>query len=545
MTPSRDATATLVMAQQAIEAQEFQEKLKLLHEISMELSQIAELDHLYLRVIELGRTRLDFDRLGLMLLSEDGREMMGTFGTDEQGHLRDERYFRAVVQDPVIMEVLNNRERVKVWQHTRLHDNNTVIGEGWNIMAALWDGDRSIGWLATDNWVKREPLKDYQVELLSLYARLVAQFIMRLWADAALKDSEALFKSVFDSAADAIMIFDTEGAIVQLNRSAERLLGIPLGRAIGQVIETFLPLDWHEVAPNQRVEMKAVRADGTRFPAEVAVSHLHQADQDLVMALIYDLTEREAARQAIQEKALMQMELEKEREVGELRSRFVSMVSHEFRTPLSTIKAAVGNLARNLDKMPIEERQDRFSRIHEQITHLTEMLDDVLLLGRYGQGRVPFMPQPLDLYGLLEKMVTAYQTVVEDTHTLTLACAEADRALRPLLDEKLMKQIINNLLSNASKYSSSGTTISVTLSCERNTLCLAVRDEGMGIPADDLTRMMEPFYRASNTTTIKGTGLGLAIVKRATEAHDGRVEIESVVKLGTVVRILIPLKERS
>ncbi|GAB4545731.1 MAG: hypothetical protein OHK0023_04460 [Anaerolineae bacterium] len=142
------------------------------------LLQCAHVNDLYRQAVLLGRAQLGFDRLGV-LLWENGH-MIGTYGTDEYGDLRDESYSRNRKIQPEILAILYSKERVKVWQERTLYDFGMAIGRGWSIMAALWDGEQSLGWLATDNFVQRKPLEEHLVPLMTHYANIIARHITRL-----------------------------------------------------------------------------------------------------------------------------------------------------------------------------------------------------------------------------------------------------------------------------------------------------------------------------------------------------------------------------
>ena len=159
------------------EARYFQEKLQALHEVGFELANAQSLPELYRMVIELGRGRLGFDRLGLLLYDEETKTMVGTFGTDDDGHLRDERYFKQELKSEKIFNMLAEKTRLGFWAGNSIVDNGVVIGEGWNAMAIMWHGDRGIGWLATDNYIRKEPPTQMQLDLLTLYAGTVGYLI--------------------------------------------------------------------------------------------------------------------------------------------------------------------------------------------------------------------------------------------------------------------------------------------------------------------------------------------------------------------------------
>jgi signal transduction histidine kinase len=220
--------------------------------------------------------------------------------------------------------------------------------------------------------------------------------------------------------------------------------------------------------------------------------------------------------------------LAKERELGELKSRFVSMASHEFRTPLATILALTETLSAYRHKLSDEQIGQRLDKIQGQVGHLKEIMEDVLLLARMQARRVGFNPTNVDVDGLCRSVLDEFQSGIDTQHRLVYGCEADIPNLK--LDRKLVRQIISNLVSNAIKYSPEHKSVHVTLEYIADRLILKVKDEGIGIPESDVVHLFEPFHRAENVGTTPGTGLGLVITKEAIELHGV-----------TIKNILIPL----
>ncbi len=226
--------------------------------------------------------------------------------------------------------------------------------------------------------------------------------------------------------------------------------------------------------------------------------------------------------------------------LAELRSRFVSMASHEFRTPLTTILAACQSLVRYIDHMTAEQRRDRLAKIETEVQHMTGLLDDVLTIGKADAGKLDFEPAAVDLKRLCEEIVAEAQTTAAATQRLLFACADG---LAPVaVDPKLVRRILGNLLTNAVKYSPVDATVSCQVAVQDGQPVFEVRDQGIGIPTEDRARLFEPFHRGTNVGKIPGSGLGLAITKKAVEIHGGTIAVESSVGKGTtfVVRLGCP-----
>jgi signal transduction histidine kinase len=226
--------------------------------------------------------------------------------------------------------------------------------------------------------------------------------------------------------------------------------------------------------------------------------------------------------------------------LAELRSRFVSMASHEFRTPLTTILAACQSLVRYIDRMSLEQRLDRLAKIEAEVQHMTGLLDDVLTIGKADAGKLDFEPARVDLKRLCEEIVAEAQMTAAATQRLVLACAEDLTSVT--VDPKLVRRILGNLLTNAAKYSPMDATVSCQVAVRDGQPVFEVRDQGIGIPPEDQARLFEPFHRGTNVGKIPGSGLGLAITKKAVEIHGGTIAVESIVGKGTtfVVRLGCP-----
>jgi PAS domain S-box-containing protein len=231
--------------------------------------------------------------------------------------------------------------------------------------------------------------------------------------------------------------------------------------------------------------------------------------------------------------------LAKEKELNELKSRFISMTSHEFRTPLSTILFSAGLLETYGYKWADEKKITHLQRIQNAVHRMTRMLDDVLLIGKAEAGKLEFHPAPLDLESFCQELVGEMQLTAGSKYAIAfVAKGECPQAC---MDEKLLHHILTNLLSNAIKYSPNGGRIECELSCEKNKAIFRIKDQGIGIPAEDQPRLFETFHRATNVGTIPGTGLGLAIIKNFIDLHGGEIMLESRVGVGTTFIVNLPL----
>ena len=277
------------------------------------------------------------------------------------------------------------------------------------------------------------------------------------------------------------------------------------------------------------------------FGVAVALAGLAAA---WIVLLRRQVRERTAALAAeVEERKRAQAELDRalasERELGELKSRFVSLVSHEFRTPLGITMSAVELLRHYAERLSRDKLDELLADIHGATLRMSGMMEQVLLLGRVEAGKMAFNATPLDLFALGEKLADEVRSATQGHCPIALH-TEGD-LLGARGDEGLIRHVFSNLLSNAVKYSPEGSPVEFQIRRESSTALFIVRDHGLGIPAADQPRLFEAFHRAGNVGEIPGTGLGLLIVKRCVEMHHGTIAFESGEREGTTFTIRLPL----
>ncbi|MCT7982039.1 CBS domain-containing protein [Laspinema sp. A4] len=270
--------------------------------------------------------------------------------------------------------------------------------------------------------------------------------------------------------------------------------------------------------------------------------------QQSVEEQLVELTEtNELLQKEIVERQQAQEELNqalaKEKELNELKSSFTSMVTHEFRNPLTSILCASQLLERFADKITEEQRFNYLQMIQRTAEYMDQMIDDLLVLGRVENKQLEYEPHPLDLVKLCQDLVEERQFSDTQSHSIIFQAVGATHDA--CLDEKLLRYILGNLLTNACKYSPSNSPIYFDLICQDNQAIFKIRDSGIGIPLEDQKRLFQSFQRARNVGTIPGTGLGLTIVKNCVEAHHGEITLESEVNVGTTFTVTLPLTPES
>jgi PAS domain S-box-containing protein len=232
--------------------------------------------------------------------------------------------------------------------------------------------------------------------------------------------------------------------------------------------------------------------------------------------------------------------VQREKELSEMKSKFVSTASHEFRTPLATMLSSAELLEHYSDSLRQDEKRNLLQTIQTSAKRMSEMIDDVLTLGRAESGVLKLNLGPTNLRELCNRVVSEFRIAQGKDHVITLD-DRFDR-LEAMMDERLLRHILNNLLSNAVKYSPQGSEVTFSLERRDEKAAIEIQDRGIGIPPEDQPRMFESFHRASNVENRPGTGLGLAIVKKAVELHGGEISLKSAVGAGTRFTIVLPLR---
>jgi signal transduction histidine kinase len=232
--------------------------------------------------------------------------------------------------------------------------------------------------------------------------------------------------------------------------------------------------------------------------------------------------------------------VQREKELSEMKSKFVSTASHEFRTPLATMLSSAELLEHYSESLSPAEKVNLLQTIQGGAKRMSEMIDDVLTLGRAESGVLKLNLGPTNLRELCARVVSEFRIAQGKEHVITLD-DRFDR-VEATMDERLLRHILNNLLSNAVKYSPPGSEVTLSLARREEQAAIEIQDRGIGIPLEDQPRMFESFHRASNVENRPGTGLGLAIVKKSVELHGGEISLSSAVGSGTRFTVMLPLR---
>lgn len=352
---------------------------------------------------------------------------------------------------------------------------------------------------------------------------------------------------ILNHSSDPIVLVYADGNIRQVNPAFDTVFGYEKDESYGlSLFDLFEPastpllLESLKNVANQqqlrRIELMARRRDGTTFDVEVGISAITNETSHLgaIVCSMRDITERKQIELALREA------LQQEKELSELKSRFVSMASHEFRTPLATIQVSTESLKNYRTRMTDEQIDGRLQKIETQIKQMTLLLEDVLTIGHAQAGKIDFNPIWIDVAQLVQSIVDEFRNINTLQHRLVYTFSDVVACSHDRVDEKLFRQIVTNLISNAMKYSPPGSDVFLDLSCA-NGIVFSVRDQGIGIPEEDQKHLFEAFHRASNVGNIPGSGLGLSIAHYAVALHQGTLTFVSEVGVGTTFTVSIPI----
>jgi PAS domain S-box-containing protein len=366
----------------------------------------------------------------------------------------------------------------------------------------------------------------------------------------ALRRFEDYTNKILTSMADVFLITTASGQIKQVNQATEQLFGYTKSELLHQpvsflvVSENFNHQDLYStlIRANtsvQQIELTCRTKEGKIIEVEFSCSII-ETEVKGVFNCVYigrDITARKEAE------AKIRQALAKEKELRELKSGFISMASHEFRNPLSSILICTDSLKKNISNLSEEEASFYLDLIDAAAKNMQSLLEDVLIISRTETDRLQFTPTSLNLENFARQIIREILLTVPERN-INFIC---DRFNSPVIvDKKLLRYILTNLLSNAIKYSASETTVDLVIRIDSesdNQVILEVRDRGIGIPQEAQKHLFESFYRAQNVGDTPGTGLGLSIVKKAVELHQGEITIDSQVGIGTTVKVILPLSK--
>lgn len=424
-----------------------------------------------------------------------------------------------------------------------LAEEQAIFNTGQPILRqemTLTRADGSVVWLLTT----KLPLRNQQGEIIGL-AGISNDITALKLATNALAASEEKFRQLVETMGSGMAVYDLDNRITYVNERFCSMLGYTREELIGTLAAAYVDMNGltkldHELAKRLQgissvYELMVLCKGGHYCHWLVSGSPLRNEQGQVIgsFAVVTDISLHKKAEQALEEA------LRKEKELSELKSRFVTTASHEFRTPLTSILMMTDTLLTYRHKLTPDQFEQRLLAIREQGQYLKTLMEDVLELASIQAGRAKFEPVVIDLSLLCGMIIDELQPQAEASPSLRYEC------IGPIplahLDRRLMRQVITNLVTNALKYSLPLAEVLVRLTCAGDSLVLQVVDHGIGIPDTDLPYLFQPFHRATNVGVIQGTGLGLVITKEAVELHGGRIIVTSQLGVGTTFTVTIPI----
>jgi PAS domain S-box-containing protein len=397
-------------------------------------------------------------------------------------------------------------------------------------------------------------------------------------------DNESRLRAIIETAIDGIITIDERGIIETVNPAAAKIFEYEPKEVIGQNIKVLMPepdRSQHDsyIHNYQKTRVKKIigigrevlgrKKSGETFPFLLSVSEVILQDKVIYTGIIHDITKLKEAENAFrklnteleervqqrtselfdaikklketnikqkQAEVEVRKALEKEKELNDLKSKFVTLASHEFRTPLSTILSSTSLIAKYIEMDEKDKTDKHIQRIKSSVTNLTVILNDFLSLSKLEEGIVSNSPCEFNLHDLGDEIKEELVPGLKEKQEIIVLHTGPEEVY---LDKNVIKNILLNLVSNAIKYSNEGI-ITLSIAVNNTNIILTVKDEGMGIPEEDKALLFTRFFRAQNAGNIQGTGLGLNIVKRYVELLNGFISMESTLGKGTSFTVEIP-----
>ena len=385
-----------------------------------------------------------------------------------------------------------------------------------------------------------------------------------------------LLNAIINTAIDGIITIDYRGLIETVNPAALKLFGYDANEVVGKNISVLMPEPYksahdgyllrHQRTGEKRIigigrEVWGLRKDGTMFPFRLAVSEVKYKDRIIYTGFVHDLSQKKEAEYSLKkyteeledrikertqvlqtlvnelEKAKedVSISLEKEKELNQLKTRFVSMASHEFRTPLSSVQLSASLIDKYAQKPDPKNITKHTMKIKNSVGQLTGILNDFLSLEKLEAGKTEAQFEIFDIVKFSEDIIEEMQLLAKQNQNIVYQHTGTSSKVN--LDPALLRNSVINLVSNAIKYSGENTFIEFNTELNDTEVCITVKDNGIGIPEEEQKYLFEAFFRANNTGNIPGTGLGLNIVKRYAELMGGEVNYKSSQDLGTTITL--------
>lgn len=363
---------------------------------------------------------------------------------------------------------------------------------------------------------------------------------------AELQSSKDQVEAILNNVGDVIVVLDSRGRVMQVNPAFEQVFGYSdetfvmqefADRRLFATPEHLISLIDQVAVSNEasRSEFKCLNRAGHEIDVDVVLAPVpgDSVDDRLIVCSIRDISAQKRLETGLRQA------LTRANELVELKARFVSILSHEFRTPLAVILTAAQLVSMYSDRLDEASKKEKMENIQGQVKHLTQLTDGMLMLGQAETVGLSYQPHSVDVVGFCAGVIDDLQSIARKRHTIDFVQVGCPDVLPA--DDKLLGHILRNLVSNAIKYSPQGGMINVNLLCDGDELVLTVKDNGIGIPLAAQESLFEMFHRAENVGAIAGTGLGLSIVKHAVDTYNGKITFTSAENQGTTFTVTLPI----
>jgi len=388
-------------------------------------------------------------------------------------------------------------------------------------------------------------------------------------------------EAIFLFATEGILIADKQGKIVRVNPSGAEMFGYEPEELESLTIESLIPNRFrhshvehrknynehpHARSMGSGMDLYARCKDGTEFPVEISLSPYHNSKGAYVIAFVIDISIRKKAenklvtykneleveveeRTLVLKEAIQKLEktkdeldkaLKREQELNLMKSRFITLASHEFRTPLATVLSSLSLVEKYADLDENEKRDKHINRIKSSVRTLTDILNDFLSLNKLEEGKVIVSPETFDINDFIDEVCQQMQGIAKKGQKIVFSCESTHDSDTVQIDPKIIKNIAINLISNAIKFSPEEGSVQVIINLSADTIIMRIKDEGIGIPEAEKKHIFERFYRMSNAGETQGTGLGLSIVKQYVQLLKGKIDYISEENKGTEFIITLP-----
>ncbi|MBN1301105.1 MAG: PAS domain S-box protein [Melioribacteraceae bacterium] len=401
------------------------------------------------------------------------------------------------------------------------------------------------GFIGFEDCRNQKNWNEAELAVLFTLSNSIGGAIKRATIESNLRHSETMWRQLFQFSPEPFYLFDYHGNIIDCNNESTNLIGYTKEELLGHNLNSLnlVPPEYENITnivgdksmkgeASGPFEFEIITKQNKRITIEFKTYPVSIGGKELILGAAHNIDIRKKAELEIKRA------LDKANELNELKSRFVSMVSHEFRTPLSAMLSSAEIMELLGENISSHERNEYLKKIVKSIDYMTELLNDVLTINKADAGKLYVKYENLDIVELTENILNDILLTNDDVE---ISFLHPEKEMMLETDKKLYRQIVTNLVSNAIKYSPEDAPVICRIAKRNNSFILEVEDEGIGIPDKDLEDIFSPFQRASNIGNRPGTGLGLAITKRSVESLKGSIKVDSEMRRGTKFTVMLPI----